>query len=79
MSHCAGVGWIPSPKQWVKETSVAAAAVMAEAKAQVQPLAWALSYAVGAAIKEKYVSFTCKYPAFSKKRTFSYTTTKPLS
>ena len=44
---CGGVGSIPGPAQWVKGSGVATAV------AQIQSLAWELSYAMGAAIGEK--------------------------
>ena len=45
-----GMGSIPNPMQWVKGSSVAAAAVQVTEVAQIRSLGWELSQTVGAAI-----------------------------
>ena len=55
VSRCRGIGLISSQAQWVKGSSVAAAAatVQVQAAAQIQSLAQELPYAMGVAIKKK--------------------------
>ena len=43
----------PSPTQWVKGSSIAAAMAWVTAEAQIQSLAQELPYAMGTAIKKK--------------------------
>ena len=65
-AHCSSTGLIPSPAHWVKGSGVATAAAQIAAAAQIQSLAWELSYAMGVAIKKQ------KTPTFSCWGKFSY-------
>ena len=47
------MGLIPSLEQWVKGSGVAIAAAQVTAEAQIQALAWELSYAMGVARKSQ--------------------------
>ena len=44
---------IPSPVQWVKGSSIAAAVAQVTIATRILSLAWELRYAVGAAVKKK--------------------------
>ena len=50
---CRGMGSISGTAQWVKGLGIAIAAAQVAAVAQIQSLAWELSYATGVVIKKK--------------------------